>query len=52
MSQTGNIQNKAGDLGANWRRTRLSTPGFLSGESARTEEAGGLQSMGSHRVGR
>ena len=50
--QIGNIQNKAGELDADWRRTWLSTPGFLSGESVWTEAAGGLQSMGSHRVGR
>ena len=34
-----------------WRRAWQSTPVFLPGESPRTEEPGGLQSMGSQRVG-
>ena len=34
-----------------WRRARHPTPGLLPGESAWTEEPGGLQSMGSQRVG-
>ena len=34
-----------------WRRERLSTPVFLPGGSPQTEEPGGLQSMGSQRVG-
>ena len=34
-----------------WRRTWQPTPVFLPGESPRTEEPGGLQSMGSQRVG-
>ena len=34
-----------------WRRERKPTPVFLLGESPWTEEPGGLQSMGSQRVG-
>ena len=34
-----------------WRRAWQPTPVFLPGESPWTEEAGGLQSMGSQRVG-
>ena len=34
-----------------WRRAWQPTPVFLPGESPRTEEPGGLQSMGSQRVG-
>ena len=34
-----------------WRRAQLLTPGFLLGESPWTEESGGLQFMGSQRVG-
>ena len=34
-----------------WRREELPTPVFLPGESPWTEEPGGLQSMGSQRVG-
>ena len=34
-----------------WRKTRQPTPVFLLGESPRTEETGGLQSVGSERVG-
>ena len=34
-----------------WRRALQSTPAFSLGESPWTEEPGGLQSMGSHRVG-
>jgi len=34
-----------------WRRAWQPTPVFLSEESAWTEESGGLQSMGSQRVG-
>ena len=34
-----------------WRRARQPTLVFLLGESPWTEESGGLQSMGSHRVG-
>ena len=34
-----------------WRRKWPSTPVFLPGESPWTEEPGGLQSMGSQRVG-
>ena len=34
-----------------WRRTWPLTPAVLPGESPRTEEPGGLQSMGSQRVG-
>ena len=34
-----------------WRRKWQPTPGFLPGESPWTEEPGGLQSMGSQRVG-
>ena len=34
-----------------WRRAWQPTPVFLPGESPWTEEAGGRQSMGSHRVG-
>ena len=34
-----------------WRRVWWPTPVFLSGESPWTEEPGGLQSMGSQRVG-
>ena len=33
------------------RRAEQSTPVFLPGESPRTEKPGGLQSMGSQRVG-
>ena len=33
-----------------WRRDRLPTPVFLTGESPWTEEPGGLQSVGSQRV--
>ena len=33
-----------------WRRVWQSTPIFLPEESPWTEEHGGLQSMGSHRV--
>ena len=35
-----------------WRRAWQPTPVFLPGESPWTEEPGGLQSMGSQRVGR
>ena len=49
----------AGDLGFDpwigklpWRRAWQPTPVFLLGEPPWTEEPGGLQSMGSHRVGR
>ena len=34
-----------------WRRAWQPTPVFLSEESSWTEESGGLQSMGSQRVG-
>ena len=34
-----------------WRRAWQTTPVFLPGESPRTEEPGGLQPMGSQRVG-
>ena len=34
-----------------WRRAWQPTPVFLPGESSWTEEPGGLQSMGSQRVG-
>ena len=34
-----------------WRRKCQPTPVFLPGESPRTEEPGGLQSIGSQRVG-
>ena len=34
-----------------WRRAWQPTPVFLLGESPWTEEPGGLQSMGSQRVG-
>ena len=34
-----------------WKRAWQPTPVFLPGESLWTEEPGGLQSMGSHRVG-
>ena len=34
-----------------WRRAWQPTPVFLPGESLWTEEPGGLQSMGSQRVG-
>ena len=34
-----------------WRREWLTTPVFLPGESPWTEEPGGLQSMGSQRIG-
>ena len=34
-----------------WRRAWQPTPVFLPGESPRTEEPGGLPSMGSQRVG-
>ena len=34
-----------------WRRAERPTPVFLPGESPRTEEPGGLQSMVSQRVG-
>ena len=34
-----------------WRRDRLSTPVFLPEESPWTEEPGGLNFMGSQRVG-
>ena len=43
-----------GELGMNpglGRRTWQPTPLFLAGESPGTEEPGGLQSMGSQRVG-
>ena len=47
----------AGDLGLSpglgrfpWRRTWQSTLAFLPGESPRTEEPGGFQSMGSQRI--
>ena len=42
---------KAGGMGSiPWRRAWQPTPVFLPGESPWTEEAGGLQSMGSQRV--
>ena len=47
----------AGNLGSipvrkiPWRRAWQPTPVFLPGESPWTEEPGGLQSMGSHKVG-
>ena len=46
----------AGDLGSTpgkipWGRAWQHTPVFLPGESPWTEGPGGLQSMGSHRVG-
>ena len=34
-----------------WKRTWQATPVFLPGESPWTEEPGGLQSVGSQRVG-
>ena len=34
-----------------WRKAWQPTPVFLPGESFRTEEPGGLQSMGSQRAG-
>ena len=34
-----------------WRRAWQPTPVFLPGESPWTEEPGGLQSIGSHRIG-
>ena len=34
-----------------WKRTWQPTPVFLPGESPQTEEPGGLQSMGSQKVG-
>ena len=34
-----------------WRRAQLPTPGFLPAESPGTEYPGGLESMGSQRVG-
>ena len=34
-----------------WRRTWQTTPVFLPGESPWTEDSGGLQSMGSQRLG-
>ena len=34
-----------------WRRAQQPTPLLLPGESPGTEEPGGLQSMGSQRVG-
>ena len=34
-----------------WRRARQPTPVLLPGESPLTEEPGGLQSMGSQRLG-
>ena len=34
-----------------WRRARQPTPVFLLGEFPWTEELGGLQSIGSHKVG-
>jgi len=34
-----------------WRRAWQTTPVFLPGESPRTEEPGGLQFMGSQRIG-
>ena len=34
-----------------WRRAWQPTPVFLREESPRTEEPGGLQSLGSQRVG-
>ena len=47
----------AGDLGFDpwvgkipWRRAWQPSPVFLPGESPRTEEPGGLQSVGSQRV--
>ena len=46
----------AGDLGSipglgrPWRRVWLPTPVFLPRESPRTDEPGGLQSMGSQRT--
>ena len=44
------------DLGSipgkiSWTRAWQPTPGFLPGESPWVEEPGGLQSMGSQRVG-
>ena len=49
---------KAGDMGSTpglgrslWRRAWQPTPVFLAGESPWTEEPGGLQFMGSQRVG-
>ena len=35
-----------------WRRALQPTPEFLPGESSWTEDSGGLQSIGSQRVGR
>ena len=34
-----------------WRRQWLPIPAFLPGEIPGTEEPGGLQFMGSHRIG-
>ena len=51
--------SRAGDLGFNtwvrkipWRRAWQPAPVFLAGESPWTEEPGGLQTLGSQRVGR
>ena len=53
-----NLPGNAGDVGSipgsaeiPWRRAWQPTPVFLPGESPRTEEPGGLQSMESPRVG-
>ena len=55
-----NLPANAGDIGDTdltpvgkipWRRAWQPTPVFLPGESPLTEEPGGLQSLGSQRVG-
>ena len=58
VAQTERIHLQRGRAGFNswvgktpWRRTWQPTPAFLPGESPWTEEAGGLQSLGSQRVG-
>ena len=38
------------NISAPWRRAWQPTPVFLPGKSPRTEETGGLKSMGSQRV--
>ena len=52
-ANAGDLRERVRSLGEKipWRRAWQSTPVFLPGESPRTEELGGLQSIGSQRVG-
>ena len=54
-ANAGNIRDMGSIVGSGrfpWRKVWQPYPVFLLGESAWTEEPGGLQSMGSQRVGR